>query len=257
VPAIFIEFDLDDDDLDDDTASQANFDHGIRSGDFNREQSMPLLVGLLDASAVRRSLDIPMGVDYAPEYSDVDLEELVAKQGAGGGMLSSMANMANSILGAGAYLYPLSIAMADTGLSFLSSRDHWYIIRPCCDIPTILNISSGLPYAMSRAGFFMGIFLLVILSFVTDWTIRLIVVNAKLSGTKSYIAIMNHCFGSSGRAAVSFFQFAFAFGGTFVCHDTLRTCILMHHYRDVRFRDHHRCVSVLYFGCHSVAQIRC
>lgn len=165
------EFDLDSDEFDNDTAAQTNFDHDIRP---DRGQSMPLLVGLLDASAVRRSLDIPMGVDYAPECSDVDVEELVAKQGAGGGMLSSVANMANSILGAG-------------------------II--------------GLPYAMSRSGFFMGIFLLVILSVITDWTIRLIVINAKLSGTKSYIGIMNRCFGSSGRAAVSFFQFAFAFGG--------------------------------------------
>jgi sodium-coupled neutral amino acid transporter 11 len=69
---------------------------------------MPLLVGLLDASAVRRSLDIPMGVDCAPECSNVDLEELVAKQRAGGGMLSSIANMANSILGAGASPLPLA-----------------------------------------------------------------------------------------------------------------------------------------------------
>lgn len=38
--------------------------------------------------------------------------------------------------------------------------------------------------------------------------------NAKLSGRTSYIDIMDHCFGSSGRAAVSFFQFAFAFGGS-------------------------------------------
>ena len=220
MPAIFIEFDLDSDELDDDTVAQTNFGHSIRSSDPNREQSMPLLVGLLDASAVRRSLDIPMD---APECSDVDVEELVAKQGAGGGMLSSVANMANSILGAGAYPYPLPVIMADIGRSFLSSRDHRYIIRSCCDILTILSISSGLPYAMSRAGFFMGIFLLVILSVITDWTIRLIVLNAKLSGTKSYIGIMNRCFGSSGRAAVSFFQFSFAFGGTYVCHDSFHT----------------------------------
>ncbi|KAF8472907.1 amino acid transporter [Russula ochroleuca] len=158
-------YELDSDDLDDDAVAQTNLEQR------GREQSMPLLVGLLDASAVRRSLDIPMGVDCAPEYSDVDLEELVAKQKAGGGMLNSIANMANSILGA------------------------------------------GLPYAMSRAGFFTGILLLVVLSAVTDWTIRLIVTNAKLSGTKSYIGIMDRCFGSSGRAAVSFFQFSFAFGG--------------------------------------------
>jgi hypothetical protein len=106
VPPISIEFDLDDDDLDDDTVAQTSFDHDVRP---DREQSMPLLVGLLDASAVRRSLDIPMGVDYTPEGSDVDVEELVAKQGAGGGMLSSVANMANSILGAGAYPTPYSL----------------------------------------------------------------------------------------------------------------------------------------------------
>lgn len=73
----------------------------------------------------------------------------------------------------------------------------------------------GLPYAVRQAGFFTGLILLVALCAVTDWTIRLIVINAKLSGSHSYIEIMNHCFGSSGRAAVSFFQFAFAFGGLY------------------------------------------
>jgi sodium-coupled neutral amino acid transporter 11 len=72
---------------------------------------------------------------------------------------------------------------------------------------------SGLPYAMSQAGFVTGLILLVVLCGITDWTIRLIVINAKLSGRSSYIEIMHSCFGPSGRAAVSFFQFAFAFGG--------------------------------------------
>ena len=90
-----------------------------------------------------------------------------------------------------------------------------------CLILTVLNTLSGLPYAMSRAGFFTGILLLVVLSAVTDWTIRLIVTNAKLSGTKSYIGIMNRCFGSSGCAAVSFFQFSFAFGGAYLYVMTL------------------------------------
>lgn len=34
-------------------------------------------------------------------FSDLDLSEVAAKQHAGGGMLDSVANMANSILGAG------------------------------------------------------------------------------------------------------------------------------------------------------------
>ncbi|EIW83213.1 AAAP amino acid permease [Coniophora puteana RWD-64-598 SS2] len=104
----------------------------------------------------------------------VDLEELAAKQRAGGGLVDSVANMANSILGAG-------------------------II--------------GLPYAVAQAGFFTGVVLLFVLCAVTDWTIRLVVINAKLSGRSSYIEIMDSCFGPSGKAAVSFFQFAFAFGG--------------------------------------------
>jgi sodium-coupled neutral amino acid transporter 11 len=66
---------------------------------------------------------------------------------------------------------------------------------------------------VSQAGFFTGVFLLVALCGVTDWTIRLIVINAKMSGRSSYMDIMSHCFGWSGRAAVSVFQFSFAFGG--------------------------------------------
>ncbi|KAJ6593914.1 AAAP amino acid permease [Mycena capillaripes] len=137
---------------------------------------MPLLVGLFDSSASRGRVDasVPLRRTNGEEVSqqeDVNLEELAAKRIAGGGLFDSIANMANSILGA------------------------------------------GLPYAVSQAGFFTGLILLVVLCGVTDWTIRLIVINAKMSGTHSYIDIMNHCFGSSGRAAVSFFQFAFAFGG--------------------------------------------
>jgi solute carrier family 38 (sodium-coupled neutral amino acid transporter), member 11 len=55
--------------------------------------------------------------------------------------------------------------------------------------------------------------MLVVICVITDWTIGLIVINAKLSGRSSYFDIMHRCFGSSGGAAVSFFQFAFAFGG--------------------------------------------
>ncbi|KAF9029009.1 amino acid transporter [Hymenopellis radicata] len=167
------EYELDSDEFDD----EVDVPIRTRAGHVDRN-TMPLLVGLLDASA-QRSTDgaIPMGTvgdDAVPQNGHIDLEELAAKPSAGGGILNSIANMANSILGAG-------------------------II--------------GLPYALSQAGFFTGIILLVILCGVTDWTIRLIVINAKLSGSHSYIDIMNHCFGSSGRGAVSFFQFAFAFGG--------------------------------------------
>lgn len=77
-----------------------------RSGRYrDRDQSMPLLVGLLDSATARRSLDGTLQLQYqnGSNYptDDIDLEELAAKQSAGGGLLDSVANMANSILGAG------------------------------------------------------------------------------------------------------------------------------------------------------------
>jgi sodium-coupled neutral amino acid transporter 11 len=206
-----LEYELDSDDIDDETAAQSSLEHGTHRG---REQSMPLLVGLLDASAIRRSLDIPMGMDGVSECADVDLDELATKQSSGGGILNSIANMANSILGAGAcfayFSYPS--LKCPSPLKESSVRQPSAVRHPFL----ALSISSGLPYAMSRSGFYTGLFLLVVLCYVTDWTIRLIVTNAKLSGTNSYIGIMNRCFGPSGRAAISFFQFSFAFGGTYI-----------------------------------------
>ncbi|KAJ7346632.1 amino acid transporter [Mycena albidolilacea] len=170
------EFEQDTDELD-----ENELEDPVRVPRGYTDRTMPLLVGLFDSSASRGGrvdTAVPLletnGGHELSQHTELDLEELAAKRTAGGNLFDSVANMANSILGAG-------------------------II--------------GLPYAVSQAGFFTGLFLLVVLCGVTDWTIRLIVINAKLSGTHSYIDIMNHCFGSSGRAAVSFFQFAFAFGG--------------------------------------------
>ncbi|KAG2119523.1 amino acid transporter [Suillus discolor] len=173
------EYELDSDDFDDASLADIQREQRHSRGAPRRERTMPLLVGLMDASAARRTPDtvIPM---YETDSMDngalrnVDLDDLAEKQWSGGGLLNSVANMANSILGAG-------------------------II--------------GLPYAVNQAGFFLGIVLLVGICAVTDWTIRLVVINAKLSGRTSYIEVMNSCFGPSGRAAVSFFQFSFAFGG--------------------------------------------
>lgn len=68
---------------------------------------MPLLVGLMDTAAVRRSMDGTLTLAQlngdANDESEVDLEELAAKRTAGGSMLDSIANMANSILGAGSF----------------------------------------------------------------------------------------------------------------------------------------------------------
>ncbi|KAL4889039.1 transmembrane amino acid transporter protein-domain-containing protein [Aspergillus ambiguus] len=71
----------------------------------------------------------------------------------------------------------------------------------------------GQPYALRQAGMAMGIILLVGLTIAVDWTIRLIVVNSKLSGADSFQATMQHCFGRKGLIAISLAQWAFAFGG--------------------------------------------
>ncbi|BFZ54392.1 hypothetical protein PYCC9005_001427 [Savitreella phatthalungensis] len=92
----------------------------------------------------------------------------------GGGILNSFFNMANSIIGAG-------------------------II--------------GLPYAFSCTGYITGVVLLLSLTVVVDWTIRLIVVNAKLTGSQSYQDTVESCFGFNGLVAVSLAQTMFAFGG--------------------------------------------
>ncbi|CAG8559864.1 16097_t:CDS:2 [Cetraspora pellucida] len=73
-------------------------------------------------------------------------------------------------------------------------------------------IGAGLPYSFLEAGIFTGMILLVVLTIVVDWTIRLLVLNSKLSGRSSYQDIMHFCFGKSGLIAISLFQFVFAFG---------------------------------------------
>lgn len=90
------------------------------------------------------------------------------------GMRSAFMNMANSIIGAG-------------------------II--------------GQPYAFKDAGLLAGIVLLVGLTIVVDWTIRLIVINSKLSGANSFQGTVEHCYGKTGLIAISVAQWAFAFGG--------------------------------------------
>lgn len=71
----------------------------------------------------------------------------------------------------------------------------------------------GQPYALKQAGMMTGLALLIALTIAVDWTIRLIVVNSKLSGADSFQATMQHCFGKSGLIAISVAQWAFAFGG--------------------------------------------
>lgn len=71
----------------------------------------------------------------------------------------------------------------------------------------------GQPYALKEAGLAAGVTLLVILTVVVDWTIRLIVINSKMSGRNTFQGTVEFCFGWWGLLAISFAQWAFAFGG--------------------------------------------
>jgi len=53
-----------------------------------------------------------------------------------------------------------------------------------------------------------GVVLLICLTFTVDWTIRLIVINSKLSGANSFQATVEHCFGRPGLIAISLAQWA-------------------------------------------------
>jgi sodium-coupled neutral amino acid transporter 11 len=64
----------------------------------------------------------------------------------------------------------------------------------------------GQPYAIRNAGLVTGTALLIGLTVVIDWTIRLIVINSKLSGTDSFQATVQYCFGRSGLVAISLAQ---------------------------------------------------
>ena len=71
----------------------------------------------------------------------------------------------------------------------------------------------GQPYAFRQAGLATGIILMVGLTFVVDWTIRLIVINTKLSGAATFQSTVEFCFGKPGLIAITLAQWLFAFGG--------------------------------------------
>ncbi|KAK8185820.1 transmembrane amino acid transporter protein-domain-containing protein [Phyllosticta citribraziliensis] len=176
-----------------------------RSG--SGEQRLPLLTDIEAPS-----------VTVAGDDGEVE-EALDGATRAKSGMKSAFMNMANSIMWVAP---PLSCPLISAGMkkqevvstvhkpsqgpqvSFGQEADSM-----CCRGAGII----GQPYAFKQAGLLTGIFLLVALTITVDWTIRLIVINSKLSGANSFQATVQHCFGSSGLIAISVAQWVFAFGG--------------------------------------------
>ncbi|KAJ2505701.1 hypothetical protein GGI11_006911 [Coemansia sp. RSA 2049] len=120
----------------------------------------------------------PMQMQIQPENSgDNDSGSggvQVYSSGKGASMLSSLFNLTNAIIGAGVI---------------------------------------GLPYAMRNAGLLAGVILIAGVALLVDWTLRMLALNAKLSGRQTYQGLVEHCFGRWGLLSSSLFQGMMAGGG--------------------------------------------
>lgn len=71
----------------------------------------------------------------------------------------------------------------------------------------------GQPFAMRNSGLLGGILIMVILTFLIDWTLRLIVINAQMSRTRSYQDTVYYCYGKTGKIILLLTISSFAYGG--------------------------------------------
>ncbi|KAG7192859.1 uncharacterized protein KQ657_001316 [Scheffersomyces spartinae] len=71
----------------------------------------------------------------------------------------------------------------------------------------------GQPFAFKNSGLLGGIVVLGLLTVLVDWTLRLIVVNANLSQSKSYQDTVSYCYGRWGKIVLLFAIGSFAYGG--------------------------------------------
>ncbi|XP_029788855.1 putative sodium-coupled neutral amino acid transporter 11 isoform X2 [Suricata suricatta] len=69
----------------------------------------------------------------------------------------------------------------------------------------------GLPYSMKQAGFPLGILLLCWVSYVTDFSLVLLIKGGALSGTDTYQSLVNKTFGFPGYLLLSVLQFLYPF----------------------------------------------
>ncbi|XP_047628719.1 putative sodium-coupled neutral amino acid transporter 11 isoform X3 [Phacochoerus africanus] len=69
----------------------------------------------------------------------------------------------------------------------------------------------GLPYSMKQAGFPLGILLLFWVSYVTDFSLVLLIKGGALSGTDTYQSLVNKTFGFPGYLLLSVLQFSYPF----------------------------------------------
>ncbi|XP_023372122.1 putative sodium-coupled neutral amino acid transporter 11 isoform X1 [Otolemur garnettii] len=91
--------------------------------------------------------------------------------------------------------------------------------RKTCQSAAICNVVNsvigssiiGLPYSMKQAGFPLGILLLFWVSYITDFSLVLLIKGGTLSGTDTYQSLVNKTFGFPGYLLLSVLQFVFPF----------------------------------------------
>jgi sodium-coupled neutral amino acid transporter 11 len=71
----------------------------------------------------------------------------------------------------------------------------------------------GQPFAFRNSGLAGGVLVMALLTYLIDWTLRLIVVNAAMSSTHLYQDTVHHCFGLGGKWLLLFAISSFAYGG--------------------------------------------
>ncbi|XP_053185143.1 putative sodium-coupled neutral amino acid transporter 11 [Scomber japonicus] len=69
----------------------------------------------------------------------------------------------------------------------------------------------GLPYALNQAGLPLGFLLLIVVAFITDYSIILLIKGGNLSGTNSYQSLVQSTFGFPGFLILSGLQFLYPF----------------------------------------------
>ena len=69
----------------------------------------------------------------------------------------------------------------------------------------------AMPYALKNAGIVLGLILFILVSILSNYTLRLMIRNGELSGSSSYQGMMTVCFGRIGFVITCIVQFLFPF----------------------------------------------
>lgn len=69
----------------------------------------------------------------------------------------------------------------------------------------------GIPYALQESGFGLGIFLLILMAYITDYSLIIMVRSGHLCGRFSYQGIMEAAFGRPGYILLGILQFVYPF----------------------------------------------